>query len=250
MTQSATGHLLGASNTALLLTGLMLPVGGVIARLVACAFVARFANPLQLAAALPPGELASVGAMPILTIATSFLVAWRVASMARGWKWGRILGDRRFLIAMAVALGTGVLILEVPSIGFGSAVSIYALVLLSSWLGLKERFPLGAADSSASPIRGARLAAILAVIYALSAVAYGFGGRLGPSGHVVGPAAAALGGGPVLRVGEDADWLYFGPCASRGEIIQVAKPDVTSIHWEVPAVRSDTPQTDVYRTCP
>jgi hypothetical protein len=67
-TDPGMSRLLGVGNTALLVTGLMLPVGGVIARFVAEVFDAGFPNPLQLASTLPLGELAITGAMPVLTI--------------------------------------------------------------------------------------------------------------------------------------------------------------------------------------
>lgn len=245
-------RLLGAGNSALIVTGLMLPVGGVIARFVAAAFDAGFANPLQLASTLPPGELATTGAMPVLTIAVTFvgsLLAVRAFRRIEGAP--DLLFDRRFLLVMAGALGFGLLVLDAPYVGLGSAATSIFLFLVAAWLGIREA--VAGPDTTTDgpgPIRGGRLALALVLTYGLAAVAYGFGGRLGPAGDVATRDPASLPAGPYIRVAEDADWLFLAPCRSRGTVLQVPKGAVESITWLEPGIRTDLSESDVYRVCP
>jgi hypothetical protein len=66
------GGVLGPGNAALIVTGLMLPAGGALARTVA---LFRIGDPITLGVTLPAGELAAVGFMPIVLVATGLLGA-------------------------------------------------------------------------------------------------------------------------------------------------------------------------------
>jgi hypothetical protein len=228
----------------------MLPVGGVIARFVAAGFVAFLPNPVQLASTLPPGELASIGAMPILTVAVFFCGAWlTVRTFSRPGALRDFVSDRRILLAGALVMGVGIVTVEAPWVGVGSAITSYVLFLIACWLGIREGLADAGSRGGTQPVRGGRLAFALALMYGLASVAYGFGGRLGPSGTVV-STAIDVPAGSYIRAGEDADWLFLAPCSSRGVVLQVPKSAVTSIRWESPAMGPAAAGSDVYRVCP
>ena len=148
--------------------------------------VARLPNPIQLAATLPAGESATVGAMPILTIAVAFTGSWLSTRIAlRNAPLRSLLRERSWVLALLVVVGLGVIVIDLPFVGVGAAVTSYLLFAFASWLGFREGIAGSRADRNTTRLRGARLGIALAVMYALAAAAYGFGGRLGPAGAVV-----------------------------------------------------------------
>jgi hypothetical protein len=162
-----------------------------------------------------------------------------------------LLTDSRLLMVIAAGLGLGLLIIEAPFVGLGSAATSILLFLIATWLGIREAIAgPGTATDRATRIRGGRLALVLVVMYGLGAVAYGFGGRLGPAGDVTSIDPASLAPGTYIRIGEDADWLFLAPCRSRGTVLQVPKRVVQSITWLEPGLRTDLSETDAYRVCP
>jgi hypothetical protein len=101
------------------------------------------------------------------------------------------------------------------------------------------------------PVRGGSLAMALVAIYALASISFGLSARLGPSLQVTSSDSSLLPNGAYLRLAEDADWLYLGPCAARGEILQVPKGLIAIAQVIEPPLQPTVGnESDPYRFCP
>ena len=88
-------------------------------------------------------------------------------------------------------------------------------------------------------------------MYAFASIAYGASARLGPALQVTSSDASLLPNGAYLRLAEDAAWLYLGPCADRGEIMQVPKALVAAARVIEPPLKPTVrDESDPYRFCP
>ena len=116
------------------------------------------------------------------------------------------------------------------------------VTLAALWLANRE---------SSRPIRGGSLAIALLAMYVAASIAYGLSGRLGPALQVTSADANVLPNGAYLRLAEDTDWLFLGPCNVRGEILQVPKRLVAVAQVIVPLLQPTTvDESDPYRFCP
>ncbi|GEM_PF-5168421 len=223
--------LLGVGNSALIVTGVMLPVGGAITRTVA---LSQLADSMRLAVTLPGAELAATGLMPITFVVAGWLVARLIRDQVRGTP-GRVVW---ILFAIVAPL---LLLFAAPGTQVVENVVIFGIVVTSLWIVVREETP--------EPIRGGRLALFLLVMYASASVAYGLSGRVGPSVEVSSSAPNVLPPGPYIRVAEDADWIFLAPCADHGTVIQAHKDTITAII----SVQSDVQVAvtgDFYSRCP
>jgi hypothetical protein len=95
------------------------------------------------------------------------------------------------------------------------------------------------------------LAVALLAIYVVASIAYGLSARLGPALQVTSSDSSLLPNGAYLRLAEDADWLFLGPCTARGEILQVPKHLVALAQVINPPLQSAAGgDSDPYRFCP
>jgi hypothetical protein len=116
------------------------------------------------------------------------------------------------------------------------------VALAALWLANRESW---------RPVRGGSLAVALVAMYAAASIAYGASGRLGPALQVTSSDASLLPNGAYLRLAEDADWLYLGPCTARGEILQVPKHLVAIARVITPPLQPTIgDESDPYRFCP
>jgi hypothetical protein len=251
--------LIGTSNTALVVTGLMLPVGGAVARFVTLAS-AGLADTFHLAVAVSPAELAASGSMPVLLLGMSLALARYVASPAivRALKASRlplrrdrvaVAEDLVLLLIATVGFG-GWIVGLVSSAGVGYSITTVTAAGLSVWISVSNRLSDDPPSTWLRPIRGIGLAVALVVLYGLAAISYGFGGRLGAAALVTFADPAVFPSGPYIRVAEDTDWLYLAPCAAHGTVVGVPKSLVRTIAWSHPEPGVSENSQDPYRNCP
>jgi hypothetical protein len=228
-------QVLGLGNTGLLITGLMLPVGGAIARTVA---LLPFGDPLRVAVTLPAAELAGIGAMPIFLTLLGVLF-YRMVS--------RRMKDRPLVVYAALLVASIALWVTSSNETLPTSLAIIILTAFAVWLGEREReLP----TRPGRPLRGLSLALALVAMYGLSALTYGIGERLGPAMTVSPVAGASLIAGAYLRIGEDSDWLFLTPCATHWTVVQVRKADIDKISWTGPPSQATGSRFDPYWVCP
>ena len=221
--------------SALLATGLMLPIGGAIVRAVVLA-TSNITDWARLAGTLPPTELAALGFLPVTLMGLLVVYVWLLGAMGRrGWLFSGAGDARRsdFRVVLVVALG---LLLAVPAfarLGGGPfAVAGSGLAAIAFWLGSRE---------SKGPVRGPRLAVLLVLMYGLASLAFGVRGHLGPTITVF-TTAPGVQLGPAIRLAEDETWLYVAWCDNRAAATAIAKAEITSMAWAVgPATQAWDP---------
>jgi hypothetical protein len=216
---------LNPGNTALVVTGIMLPVTGAVVRWVA--FLDRFSHPARMAVTLPAAELALAGIVPVLaTLALLGIAAFLSPAVGERTKhlWPFILGLALLLVLGGLLGGLFVWLIYVP---FG--VIGYFLI---------TRLPHE--KKLSSPL----VAALLIVAFVLAGLATGM--RFTPSApgaYTFEPGANAV-DGPYLRVAEDSDSVFLAPCSQSGVVVEVPTSKVRSVTWQ--GARSNwLPFTDV-----
>jgi hypothetical protein len=228
-------QVLGLGNTGLLITGLMLPIGGAIARTVS---LLPFGDPLRLAVTLPAAELAAIGAMPIFLTLLG-VVFYRTVS--------RRTKDRPLVVYAALLVASIGIWLTSSDETLPTNLAIIILTAFAVWLGEREReLP----TRPGRPLRGLPLALALVAMYGLSSLTYGLGDRLGPAMTVSPVAGASLIVGPYLRIAEDSEWLFLAPCATHWTVVQVRKAVVDEISWTGPPSKATGSRFDPYWVCP
>jgi hypothetical protein len=200
--------------TALLVTGLMVPVAGAISSFFTLSS-SGVAEAARLAVTVPITELSANGAYPVCFV---------LFGLAQAWVVGRIFPARSarqiVLTLIAMALASVVFTAVIATlISVTLAVSLTAFSGVVFLLGRFERY---------RPIRGRALAAALVSMYVLAAVVFGYTQSSLTPLVVDAPTAPS---GYAVRVGEDTDWLYLVPCDHRDIVVQVPKASIVSINW-------------------
>lgn len=223
---------LGPGNAALIVTGLMLPAGGALARTVA---LFRIGDPIVLGVTLPAGELAAIGFLPVGLVAIGLM--------------GAIMLRRRMCaqsvpfwpVVAVIVIGVTVITVSTGGDLLQTLLSL-VVTLAALWLANRESW---------RPVRGGSLAVALVAMYAVASIAYGASARLGPALQVTSSDASLLPNGAYLRLAEDADWLYLGPCVAPGAIVQAPKRLVAVAQViEPPLHQAAGDESDPYRFCP
>lgn len=207
-------HVIQPGYTALLVTGVMVPVAGAIGAFVALG-TSGVRDAARLAVTVPITELTASGSYPVFLVLAGLLYAWVISRVFPARSKGQLVLSILALVFVSPVFG----LIVGSSAGLPLAVSLVAFSSVVFLLGRYERY---------RPIRGRGLAIALAAMYVLAAVSYGLTEPPLTPLLVEAPDAPV---GYSLRVGEDSDWLYLIPCNQRDQVIQVPKSSIRSIAW-------------------
>lgn len=231
---------IGPGNTALVATGLMLPVTGAVLRFVSYR-LAGFPDPIGLAVTAPVGELAATGIAPVL-ISASFL--------ALSWVWLTLLSRgaaaklplRPFVAGIALAS-----VLLALVIGPVMAVFQFTISVSSSYVMQHGHLT--------RQWRGSGVALALFFLFAAAGAAFAWNdGPLPPAAYRF--TDSSLDGNYVLLAHDDGT-QFLGDCVHRGSVLAVATSIVVTARYTprtpmgpMAAIRRAWSAPDLLANCP
>jgi hypothetical protein len=214
---------LGHGYTAVLVSAVMLPVIGVVVRLVTFRFGGPFQEPLHLAGSASVADLALVGSGPILIAGGAFVVG-----LLAPFPGGRLASPMRLaaVITLALILGSIPILLVAPS----------PLLILAIVLTLATAY-LAHHRTMKRPWSSRRLATVLGITFVITGLFTGLYPRPYPAAYYTLAAEVPLVSGWFIRVGEAGGAQLLADCVVHGRVVAI--PAALILTVDTPAARND-----------